>query len=138
MKGFPRLRSKIVSTVITTLALLSSSPFISSAETIQNSNTATYARDFIIVVGKQGEVESIRDVTSGVNFRSRGERAPECINVITEKQKGFIQVQNDCPFNARVKVILTFGPDSSCKLVVAGTRTNISPHLGRVDGVELC
>lgn len=28
--------------------------------------------------------------------------------------------------------------DSVCKLVVAGTCTNISPYIGRIDGVVTC
>lgn len=62
--------------------------------------------------------------------------APACVNAVVEW--GFIQVYNNCGFDVRVKVIRAFAPDTSCSLVVDGTRHNIAPNLGRIDRVELC
>ena len=57
--------------------------------------------------------------------------APACVNAVVEW--GFVQVYNNCGFDVRVKVVLAFGPDSACHLVVDGTRHNISPAFGRID-----
>lgn len=54
---------------------------------------------------------------------------------------GFIQVYNNCGGSdpQRVKVKIAFGPDTSCKSVRPGTRTNIGPLVsGRIDGIVLC
>lgn len=90
----------------------------------------------VITVQENGEISSIESPRPNVQLRSVGERAPDCINATPEK--GFVQVYNNCDWDIRVKVIFAFAPDSSCKLVVAGTRTNISPHIGRIDGVATC
>ncbi|MGP5736015.1 hypothetical protein [Candidatus Corynebacterium faecigallinarum] len=63
--------------------------------------------------------------------------APSC--VVAYKELGAVQVENNCGMDLRVKVIIAFGPDSACKNVVAGTRTNI--HFAgalKIDRVELC
>lgn len=62
--------------------------------------------------------------------------APPCVNAVGEK--GFIQVYNNCGFDVRVKVVMAFGPDSACHVVMDGTRHNIAPGVGRIDRVELC
>lgn len=87
----------------------------------------------IITVQADGEISSVESPSPTAQLRSTGERAPDCINATPEK--GFVQVYNNCDWDIRVKVIFAFAPDSVCKLVVAGTRTNISPHIGRIDGV---
>lgn len=66
--------------------------------------------------------------------------APNCIEAKVEKG-GFIQVYNNCGGSdpQRVKVKIAFGPDTSCKSVQPGTRTNIGPLVsGRIDGIVLC
>ncbi|MBZ8176409.1 hypothetical protein GP475_10360 [Corynebacterium poyangense] len=90
----------------------------------------------VITVQENGEISSVESPSPHVQLRSAGERAPDCINATPEK--GFVQVYNHCNWDIHVKVIFAFAPDSGCKLVVAGTRTNISPHIGRIDGVETC
>ena len=62
--------------------------------------------------------------------------SPACIR--TEIEKGFVQVYNNCGFDVRVKVTMAFAPDSSCSLVIDGTRHNISPAFGRIDRVDFC
>ena len=62
--------------------------------------------------------------------------APACVNAVREW--GFVQVYNNCGFDIRVKVVLAFGPDSACHVVVNGTRHNIAPAYGRIDRVEMC
>ena len=64
--------------------------------------------------------------------------APDC--VYAQKEWGFIQVYNNCGGNEpiRVTVTMAFMPDSECKPVWPGTRTNISPAWGRITGVVLC
>lgn len=64
--------------------------------------------------------------------------APNCI--VARAEKGFIQVYNNCGGDApqRVKVVLAFGPDTQCKSIQPGTRSNIGPALSRIDGVYLC
>ena len=62
--------------------------------------------------------------------------APACVNAVREW--GFVQVYNNCGFDIRVKVVLAFGPDSACNVVVNGTRHNIAPAYGRIDRVEMC
>ncbi|WP_459589018.1 hypothetical protein [Corynebacterium camporealensis] len=66
----------------------------------------------------------------------RSTTAPACVNAVAEW--GFVQVYNNCGFDVRVKVVMAFAPDSSCNLVIDGTRHNITPALGRIDRVELC
>ena len=63
---------------------------------------------------------------------------PDC--VYAQKEWGFIQVYNNCGGNEpiRVTVTMAFMPDSECKPVWPGTRTNISPAWGRITGVVLC
>ncbi|MEJ5998842.1 hypothetical protein [Corynebacterium sp. H130] len=95
------------------------------------------ADEVIIRVNEDGQIASVSpSPQTGDQVRLMGERAPDCIRA--QSEWGFVQVYNDCPFDLRVKVIFAFGPDSACKLVVAGTRTNISPHTGRIDGIETC
>lgn len=74
--------------------------------------------------------EAIMELESMAHF------APVCISARSEK--GFVQVTNNCWFDLRVKVIFAFAGDSACKLVKAGTRTNIAPHRGRIDGIKVC
>lgn len=62
--------------------------------------------------------------------------APSCITA--NREKGFVQVYNNCATPLYVKVALNFAPDSDCKTVQPGTRTNISPARGFIDGVILC
>ncbi|MCQ9343279.1 hypothetical protein [Corynebacterium kozikiae] len=90
----------------------------------------------IITVQENGEISSIESLGNNGLARTAAGRAPDCINAVPEK--GFVQVYNNCDWDMRVKVVFAFSPDSACKLVLAGTRTNISLHLGRIDGVELC
>ncbi|WP_257161910.1 hypothetical protein [Corynebacterium cystitidis] len=86
--------------------------------------------------------ESITAVVSPNDYKEAGltanaaNLAPTCINAVEEW--GFIQVYNRCGFDIRVKVVMAFGPDSPCHIVVDGTRHNISPAFGRIDRVELC
>ncbi|MGV0345996.1 MULTISPECIES: hypothetical protein [Corynebacterium] len=95
-----------------------------------------HTNQVVITVQENGEISSVESPNPNAQLRSTGERAPDCINAIPEK--GFVQVYNHCDWDIRVKVIFAFAPDSACKLVVAGTRTNISPHIGRIDGVVTC
>ncbi|PFG28041.1 Uncharacterised protein [Corynebacterium renale] len=69
---------------------------------------------------------------------TRSATAPNCIVVQVEKM--FIQVYNNCGGTEpqRIKVALAFAPDTECKSVQPGTRTNVGPALGRIDGVYLC
>lgn len=92
--------------------------------------------EVVITVQENGDITSVKSSSPNVQLRSTGERAPDCINATPEK--GFVQVYNHCDWDIRVKVIFAFSPDSVCKLVVAGTRTNISPDIGRIDGVVTC
>ncbi len=64
--------------------------------------------------------------------------APNCI--VAKAEKGFIQVYNNCGGTdpQRVKVVLAFGPDTECKSIEPGTRSNIGLKVGRIDGVYLC
>lgn len=89
-----------------------------------------------IFVDESGEIDTIQSNSQGTGFRNAGNRAPDCINAVSEW--GFVQVYNNCPFDLRVKVVFAFAGDSACKLVVARTRTNIAPHRGRIDGVRVC
>lgn len=64
--------------------------------------------------------------------------APNCI--VARAEKGFVQVYNNCGGSdpQRVKVVLAFGPDTQCKSIQPGTRSNVGPAAGRIDGVFLC
>lgn len=93
-------------------------------------------KDKTIPAKTYGEISSIESPNPNAQLRSAGERAPNRINVTSEK--GFVQVDNHCDWDICVKVIFVFTGDSVCKLVIAGTRTNISPHIGRIDGVVTC
>lgn len=69
--------------------------------------------------------------------RAKRDSAPHCIYAY--KSKGAIQVQNDCPDGWRVKVVLRYAGDTTCKWVEPGTRTNIGFNpTAAIDGVELC
>lgn len=69
--------------------------------------------------------------------RAVGDQAPQC--VYAYREKGAIQVQNDCPDGWRVKVVLRFTPDTGCKWVEPGTRTNIGINpIAPIDRIELC
>ncbi|MEJ6013704.1 hypothetical protein WG936_07645 [Corynebacterium sp. H127] len=90
----------------------------------------------VVQVDETGKIASLDAPTFGGGISRAGERAPDCIRA--QSEWGFVQVYNDCPFDLRVKVIFAFAADSVCKLVLAGTRTNISPSIGRIDGIETC
>jgi len=107
-------------------------PAIAAEPALEDANT----NQVVITVEENGEVSSIKSPSPDVQLQSVGERAPDCINATPEK--GFVQVYNHCDWDIRVKVIFAFLQDSECKLVIAGTRTNIAPHYAKIDGVETC
>lgn len=73
---------------------------------------------------------------SGV-ARDAGDAAPRCIYAY--KEKGAIQVQNDCSEGWRVKVVMRYDFDSICKWVEPGTRTNIGFNpVAKIDKIVLC
>lgn len=126
---------KYFTSVICAATLLFASqsiPTASAKPTLEDAHNS----EVVITVQDNDEISAVESPSPNVQLRSAGERAPDCINAIPKK--GFIQVYNHCDWDIRVKVIFAFGPDSVCKLVVAGTRTNISPHTGRIDGVVTC
>ena len=64
--------------------------------------------------------------------------APNCI--VAKEEKGFIQVYNNCGGTEaqRIKVTLAFAPDTACKSIEPGTRSNVGFAYGKIDGVYLC
>lgn len=63
--------------------------------------------------------------------------APHCIYAY--KEKGAIQVQNDCPDGWRVKVVLRWAGDAGCKWIEPGTRSNVKfDPIATIDRLELC
>lgn len=87
-------------------------------------------------VGEMAEVSIEQNRPPG-SRTTRNAEAPPC--VVATKEKGFVQVQNNCNTDVRVKVILAFSTDTGCKTVVAGTRTNIGfAGTKRIDSVVLC
>nr|WP_162933265.1 hypothetical protein [Corynebacterium lactis] len=119
-----------------TSAALATSNFSYAASHVPSNEVVD---EVIIYVDEDGNtaLENGNDGNEGKNLLTRaGERAPDCISARSEW--GFVQVYNDCPFDLRVKIIFAFAPDSGCKLVKAGTRTNIAPSRGRIDGIETC
>lgn len=109
--------------------------FSSGVASADVSPEGSEVRDVTVIV-EGDDRATVTDGVGGVGHRNAGDRAPECVNAVPEK--GFVQVYNNCPFDVRVKVIFAFGLDSACKLVVAGTRTNISVDKGSIDGVQTC
>lgn len=116
-----------------TAALISASLIVIQTANAQSSQTVQ--GEVIIAVDELGEIESIESQPSTSQL-SETEWAPDCVRAVSEK--GFVQVYNNCEWDLRVKVKMAFSPDSACKLVLAGTRANIAPHTGRIDGIEKC
>jgi len=88
---------------------------------------------------KEGNVAQIVLEAPETTNRSAGEQtAPSCVEA--KKEKGFIQVYNNCTHPLRIKVVLAFSPDTACKLIQPGTRSNVgfAGLQGRVDGVLVC
>ncbi|QPK79276.1 hypothetical protein G7Y31_00655 [Corynebacterium lizhenjunii] len=113
-------------------AATQSAPAIAAENAFENDESS----QVIITVEESGEISSISSSSSTGKLRSASDRAPDCISAVPEK--GFVQVYNHCDWDIRVKVIFAFAADSACKLVIAGTRTNIALHKGRIDGVVTC
>lgn len=117
------------------------SPALTASAEPEYSEDGDFSYDETISAGESLKIEennwdSISVEREGVSFRSAGTLAPACVNAVAEK--GFVQVYNNCGFDVRVKVAFAYVPDTSCHLVVDGTRHNISTARGRIDRVELC
>ncbi|GAB3947953.1 hypothetical protein FHE74_10355 [Corynebacterium tapiri] len=109
----------------------------------QNSATETELAPGESVTFQKGDVVKVEMLPNGpsekIQVRSADlTTAPNCI--VAKAEKGFVQVYNNCGGNEpqRIKVTLAFGPDSVCKSIEPGTRSNVGPALGRIDGVYLC
>ena len=90
---------------------------------------------FVILNVDSDGVPSLQPYSTGE--RSLGDPVPACIH--SEKEKGAIQVYNDCDFDMNVKVIVAFDFDTQCLLVKAHSRRNFewSPTK-RMDGIQEC
>lgn len=80
-------------------------------------------------------LETNKDL-SGDGIKLTNNPAPNCVSA--QNEWGFVQVYNNCDVPTRVKVIMAFAGDTKCMVVQPGTRANIGPAIGRVDGIVLC
>lgn len=92
---------------------------------------------------QKGNVAKVEFIPNGLPEKGQARAAglttaPNCI--VAKAEKGFVQVENNCGGDEpqRVKVTLAFGPDKACKSIEPGSRTNLGPAIGRIDGVYLC
>ena len=114
---------------------------LSSIPTIASELYTNKVHEVVFIVDESGNVENASSPEASIDNEHFSENhsfniAPACINAVSER--GFVQVYNHCGWDMRVKVIFAFAGDSACKVVRAHSRTNISPHRGRIDGVREC
>lgn len=64
--------------------------------------------------------------------------APACVKWKNNQWKMRIEVRNTCRRRYRVKIIIAFGPDSSCWTYKPGQRRDYYGWSGRVDQLRLC
>ncbi|GAA2394582.1 hypothetical protein GCM10010432_62090 [Catellatospora methionotrophica] len=64
--------------------------------------------------------------------------APSCVEVFGPPATQSALVQNDCSTTQKVRVIVAWGPDSSCVTLQAGYEFTYRWSIGSYDGVALC
>jgi hypothetical protein len=69
---------------------------------------------------------------------SAAESAPSCVTWKNNQWKMRIEVTNRCKSTQKVKIIVDFGPDSSCWTYKPGQRHDLYGPSGRVDRLERC
>lgn len=125
-------------------------PLAASADSFSQQDSADVAQEVIIGPGEKYSASS----TEPVEISAVDQDAPEVIQpsaqqstnanpapycVVAYKEKGAIQVENNCGYDLRIKVIVAFSPDTGCKTVIDGTRTNIGFRpIASIDGVVVC
>jgi hypothetical protein len=69
--------------------------------------------------------------------RAAAAAVPSCVYV-TRQESRYVQVYNSCYNQQRVKVIVAWGPDSSCLAIPSGWYGNFWWSFGRFDGLVSC
>jgi hypothetical protein len=66
--------------------------------------------------------------------------APICVSVAVHRHWNInhVHLRNDCGYTVRVKVLIAFGPDSACEVLVPTERFTHSHLVGRFDGLVNC
>lgn len=138
------------STAVAALALAATVvvPANAYASEAPDALSADSVRETVLAPGEsavfqKGDIARVELIPSDLSRKRQARSAdlataPNCI--VAKAEKGFVQVYNNCGGKEpqRIKVKLAFGPDMACKAIQPGTRSNVGPAIGRVDGVYLC
>ena len=92
-----------------------------------------------VVSAGPADAEVLASAKVAPNLAARSP-APTCVSISVHRHWNInhVHLRNDCGYTVRVKVLIAFGPDSACEVLVPTERFTHSHLVGRFDGLVNC